>query len=312
MNKTTEAGASREPRSRHQLRRSLSRLAAGRRAQLRRPGRADRGDAPHPGRGKKLDLREPVPACAELLHAAAGTGGAAACDLYRLAVAPDRRRHHGRRSVHPARRRRHHGIELHLRGLWQCRLRRGGVLRTEGGGARHRRPCRGPRGQTRVAQPGDDRARCHRLCRDLLFQRALPDHHHRGGRHRLFRREERTAGIRRHRTWRWRQEGRRRRQPVRRGIARARAPERPPRAARKLGVAAAVGGSGGRTPDRARAGQRVQPDRAVLFQDGDGDVRRRLCSAGLCRPAGGRALSLAAAAARCSTDSAWPKPRRAR
>ena len=65
---------------------------------------------------------------------------------------------------------------------------------------------------------------------------------------------------------------------------------------RKLGVAVAVGGAGRRAPDRAWTGQRVQPDRAVLFQDGDGDVRRRLCGAGLCRPAGGRALSLAAAA----------------
>jgi hypothetical protein len=59
-------------------------------------------------------------------------------------------------------------------------------------------------------------------------------------------------------------------------------------------------------------GQRVQPDRAVLQQDGDGDVRRRLCGAGLCRAAGGRALSLAQARARCSTASAWPRPRRAR
>ena len=57
---------------------------------LRRAGRADRGDAPHPGRGEALDLREPVPARAELLHAAAGPGGAAARDLYRLAAAPDR------------------------------------------------------------------------------------------------------------------------------------------------------------------------------------------------------------------------------
>ena len=51
------------------------------------------------------------------------------------------------------------------------------------------------------------------------------------------------------------------------------------------------------------AGQCVQPDRAVLHQDGDGDVRRRLCGAGLCRAAGGRALSLAAAA----RDARWPR-----
>ena len=37
----------------------------------------------------------------------------------------------------------------------------------------------------------------------------------------------------------------------------------------------------------ARGGQRLQPDRDLLFQDGDGDVRRGLCGAGLCRAAGG-------------------------
>ena len=84
---------------------------------LRRPGGPDRGDASHPGRGEELDFRKPFSACAELLHAAAGPGGAAACDLYRLADAPDRRRHHGRRPVHPARHHRHHGLELHLRRL---------------------------------------------------------------------------------------------------------------------------------------------------------------------------------------------------
>ena len=108
--------------------------------------------------------------------------------------------------------------------------------------------------------------------------------------------QQRPAGICRHRTRRRRQEDRRGRQPVRRGIARPRPPERGARAKRKLGVAAALVSAGRGPPDRARSGQCVQPDRAVLLQDGDGDVRRRLCGAGLCRPAGGRALSLAAAA----------------
>ena len=58
--------------------------------------------------------------------------------------------------------------------------------------------------------------------------------------------------------------------------------------------------------------QRVQPDRDLLQQDGDGDVRRSLCRAGLCRAAGGRILPLGHAAARCSTASAWRKPRLAR
>ena len=141
--------------------------------EFRRPGRTDRGDASHPGRGKKLDLREPLPACAELLHAAAGTGGAAAGDLYRLAVAPYRRRHHGRRPVHSPRRHRHHGPELRLCRLRQGRIRRGSVLRAEGRGAGDRDPGRVPRRQTRAAQPGHDRAGRHRLRRDLLLQRAV-------------------------------------------------------------------------------------------------------------------------------------------
>ena len=69
-------------------------------------------------------------------------------------------------------------------------------------------------------------------------------------------------------------------------------PSVPPRAESQRGLAAAVARAGRGAPDRVRPGQRVQPDRAVLQQDGDGDVRRRLCGAGLCRAAGGRALSL--------------------
>ena len=67
-------------------------LGEDRRPQLRRAGRADRGDAPHSGRGEALDRRRSVPACAELLHAAAGTGSAASrctsagCCIARLAA----------------------------------------------------------------------------------------------------------------------------------------------------------------------------------------------------------------------------------
>ena len=45
------------------------------------------------------------------------------------------------------------------------------------------------------------------------------------------------------------------------------------------------------SPRSAR--QRVQPDRDLLLQDGDGDLRRRLRGSGLRRPAGGRELRLA-------------------
>ena len=149
------------------------------------------------------------------------------------------------------------------------------------------------------------------LHRDLLFQRAVPDHHHCRRRDRIFRRKNRTAGICRRGAWR-RQERRGRRQHARRRIARPCPPDRSARAESQRGLAAAVAGAGRCAADRVRTGQCVQPDRGVLQQDGDGDVRRRLCGAGLCRAAGGRALSLGAARAKCSTASAWPRPRRAR
>ena len=86
--------------------------------------------------------------------------------------------------------------------------------------------------------------------RDLLFQRPLPGHHHRGRRDRLSRRQERPAGIRGGRTWRRRQEHRGGRQPARRGTARACPPERIQGAESLFGLAAVVAGAGGRAPDR--------------------------------------------------------------
>ena len=68
--------------------RGASRLAARRGAELRRSRRPDRGDAPHPGRGEEVGVGGAVSPRAQLLHAAARPGGAAACDLYRLADAP--------------------------------------------------------------------------------------------------------------------------------------------------------------------------------------------------------------------------------
>ena len=66
-------------------------VGARRRPQLWRPGRTDRGDAPHPGGGEALGRRAAVPARPELLHAAAGPRGPATGHLHRLADAPDRR-----------------------------------------------------------------------------------------------------------------------------------------------------------------------------------------------------------------------------
>ena len=159
----------------------------------------------------------------------------------------------------------------------------------------------------------DDCAGRDRLCRDLLLRRAVPDDHPRGRRDRLFRRAQRPAGIRRGRAWRRQQE---RRPPIDSLLGEELPDHVRPSVGRALRVsavwlllwlvpvAALLIGLG--------AGQRVQPDRAVLLQDGDGDVRRRLCGAGLCRAAGGRASITGCSRARCSTDSAWPRPRRAR
>src|SRR5262245_45992343 len=62
-------------------------LVSCRGPELRRSRRTDRGHASHSGRGEALALGTAVPACAELLHAAAGPRSATAPDLYRLADA---------------------------------------------------------------------------------------------------------------------------------------------------------------------------------------------------------------------------------
>ena len=71
-------------------------------ADVRRPGRPDRGHAARARRRAPLDRRAPVPARAELLHAAARPGGPAARDLQRLAAQRLGRRRHRRRAVRAA------------------------------------------------------------------------------------------------------------------------------------------------------------------------------------------------------------------
>jgi chromate transporter len=82
--------------------------------QLRRPRRADRDDAPGAGRAPPLDLRAPLPARAQLLHAAAGAGGDPTRHLYQLADARRQGRDHGRGVVLPARLRAAVGIGRRL------------------------------------------------------------------------------------------------------------------------------------------------------------------------------------------------------
>src|SRR6185503_9493627 len=74
------------------LRRSLQGLAQDRLPVVRRSGRPDRADAPHTGRREEMDRRAALPACAELLHAAAGAGGDPARNVCRLAAARRARR----------------------------------------------------------------------------------------------------------------------------------------------------------------------------------------------------------------------------
>ncbi len=238
-----------------------------------------------------MDLREPVPACAELLHAAAGPGGAAACDLCRLADAPDRRRHHGGRAVHVP------GI-IAIMALSIVYAAYGKVWYVEALffglkaavlaiviEALVRVGKRALRNNIMIALGRD------RLRRHLLLCRPLPDHHHRRRPDRLFRREKRTQRVCRRRPWQC--EGCRYRQRARRRGAGARPARHCARAARRPVLGGAVVRSHRCDPDDTGCGQHLRPDRAVLHQDGDGDLRRRLCRARLCRAAGGRALSLA-------------------
>ena len=71
----------------------------------------------------------------------------------------------------------------------------------------------------------------------------------------------------------------------------------------------AMAGARGRALSRPGRRQRLHQDRDLLQPDGRRHLRRRLCRVGLCRPAGGRELSLGDSPARCWTGSAWPRRR---
>src|SRR5580692_5579072 len=79
-------------------------LDENRAAQFRRPRRTDRTHASHLRRRKTLDRRDALSACAQFLHVAAGAGGAATRDLYRLAHRRCARRHRGWHVVRGSRR----------------------------------------------------------------------------------------------------------------------------------------------------------------------------------------------------------------
>src|SRR3569833_565218 len=122
----------------------LSLLAQARVHQLRRARRSNRDHAQRTRRAPALDQRTALSACPQLLHGAARPGGAAACDLHRLAHAPHGGRHRRRRplraalAVHP------HCLVVDLYRLWACAGRGGFVLRHQARGHRHRRAGRAP------------------------------------------------------------------------------------------------------------------------------------------------------------------------
>jgi hypothetical protein len=146
-------------------------------AVLRRTGGADRADAPRAGRGPQVDLRRPVPACAELLHDAAGTGGAAARHLYRLAPARHTRRPDRRHPVRPPRLPGDPGALGRLRAVPGHRLAGQPVLRAQGGDPRRRdrggHPRR-PAGAGHARPYGDGGGGVHR---PLRVPGAVPGHH---------------------------------------------------------------------------------------------------------------------------------------
>ena len=91
-----------------------------------------------------------------------------------------------------------------------------------------------------------------RLHRDLLFQRPLPHHHHRGRHHRLHRCPERPAGVRCRRAWR--RAAKRRRSTVCSAMqCRARPAQHGPRDPRRRVLAGAVAGAGRVAPDHPRS-----------------------------------------------------------
>ena len=81
---TREPG--RAARRRADARRGVPLLAEARLRELRRTRGPDRDHASRSRRPEALDLRAALPARAQLLHGAAGSGGAAARDLHRLAA----------------------------------------------------------------------------------------------------------------------------------------------------------------------------------------------------------------------------------
>ena len=168
-------------------------------ADVRRPRRTDRGDAAPSGRSPPLAQSAPVPARAELLHAAPRSGGAAAGDLHRMAAQRGSRRPDRR---HPVRAARDAGPARPLGALRGVRRHRGGgggVRRAGPGRHRHRGPGGLPVGPAVLDRSRVDRARRGGLRRADLLRRAVPGGGAGGGSARLALQPTATGSTRRRR-----------------------------------------------------------------------------------------------------------------
>ena len=207
-----------------------------------------------------MDLGEPLPARARLLHAAARAGGAAACDVSGLANARLARRGGGGRAVRPAVDGDPLPAELDLHRGRAPAVAGGGLLRPAG--RRHRRGGGGRAADRRAGatepDPVGDRGGV--IPGDLRLPRVLRGHHRHGGAAGMARSPGGASPVR-GRRGAWLGGGLRRR--------------RPPAAARPSGVVASERGRGRGLPHAVVASH---PGAGRLARAGVGAGSRRGCS----------------------------------
>ena len=248
-------------------RRGASLLVSPGLLELRRPGGTDRAHASRTGRREALDLGATFPARAQLLHGAAGPGGAATGHLHRLADAPDVGRHRRRRPVRAAVAVRAHRAVVALHGVRQRAGGRGRALRRQAR-CRRDRParCMAHRlADAAASGPVGDRRR--RVGRDRAFSVPFPAIVLAAGLVGLRRRARRAVGVRdeigaRRRRWSASAVDHRRRHADARACAlRLAAPSRRARRVRgAMGIGARCAGRG------VRAGIAARADGMVLLE----------------------------------------------
>ena len=255
-------------------------------AQFRRTGRADRAHASRAGRAPALDQRGAIPACAELLHAVARPGGAAAGDLHRLAPAPYVGRHRRRRIVRAAGHARDAGPELALRSLLCTGTGGGAVLRPQSCSARGRDRSRVAHRPSRAEEPLHGGARRRGLPRDLFLQSAVSVDRRGRGADRARRTTNRAAVLRTgDASGLSRRAGFRRRSHVRGRSARACATRHATRIDAHCRMSRDLDDSRRSRCSVARRAARLDARGCDLRPDGCCDVRRCLRRARLHRPA---------------------------